>query len=58
MILSDVTKLKTSELAGELKKLLLSSGKSRMDWDRVRELINEIERRAFEAERLSEAING
>lgn len=55
MILTDVTKLKTSEIFRELSQWLLEGPESSLDWERVEELIKEGERRAFEAERLADS---
>ncbi len=55
MILSDVRKMKTSELAYEVRILLKSKHTlARVDWMRIDECLEEIERRAISAELLGE----
>lgn len=58
MILTDVTKLKTSELAAEVTKALKSGGKRTTDWGRIYECLKEIEERALSAEKMAEVSHG
>jgi hypothetical protein len=45
VILSDVTKLSPSELAAEIRYLVFGTGKTHNQWNRLRELITELEDR-------------
>lgn len=54
MLMTDVRKLKTSEIAKELRELLAPENQQMTDdeWKRTDELLEEIERRACEAEQM------
>ena len=54
MVLSDVRKLRFDEILQELRNLLRRHGKDRNDWNRIYELIDELERRGESCQQNSE----